>query len=138
MMTVNELAGEAGVTTDTVRHYVRIGLLQPQRHPSNGYKLFKQADVLRVRFIHQTKQLGYSLGEIKEIFSECRQGCLTCPKTQQILQQRLGDNRVKLKRMNHTQRNLEQAVALWEERFPNGIPDGDAVCRLIESRQHAE
>lgn len=133
MMTVNELAREANVTTDTVRHYVRIGLLQPERHPDNGYKLFNRADVQRLRFVHQARQLGYSLKEIKDIFSECRHVHTVCPKARQILRRRMKDNRAKLRKMNKLQKNLERTVASWEKNFPDGAPDSDSVWRLIES-----
>ncbi|MEZ5582584.1 MAG: MerR family DNA-binding transcriptional regulator [Candidatus Competibacteraceae bacterium] len=39
-MTVAELARCAEVNPDTIRHYVRIGLLEPARNRHNGYKLF--------------------------------------------------------------------------------------------------
>lgn len=133
MMTVNELARKADVTTDTVRHYVRIGLLQPERHPDNGYKLFNPADVQRLRFIHQARQLGYSLKEIKAIFFECQQVDTVCPKARKILRRRMKDNRAKLREMNKLQRKLEKEVALWEKKFPDGAPDSDSVWRLIES-----
>lgn len=133
MMTVNELARQADVTVDTVRHYVRVGLLKPARNPHNGYKLFSDADVKRVHFIHQAGKLGYSLDEIKQIFFECRTESDLCPKVRQILMRKLAESRNNLQQMNTLQQKLEKAVAAWERRFPNGIPDGNAVRHLIES-----
>ena len=52
-MKVNELAKRAGVTAETVRHYAREQLLDPQRHPDNGYQLFSDTDLERLRFIQR-------------------------------------------------------------------------------------
>ena len=66
-MKVTELARTAGVTAETVRHYTRQALLKPRRDPDNGYQLFDQQDLDRLRFIQRARTLGFSLKEIADI-----------------------------------------------------------------------
>ncbi len=68
-MKIGELARSAGVPIDTVRYYERQGLLpEPERQPS-GYRRYQSADVLRLRFVHRAKALGFTLEEIRELLA---------------------------------------------------------------------
>ena len=131
MFTVSELATRAGVTPDTVRHYVQIGLLLPQRNPDNGYKLFETADVHRLRFVRQAKSLGFTLNEIREILDHAHQGESPCPRVREIINRRISENRRHLDDLLALQARMEAAVRSWDV-MPDGVPSGDSVCHLIE------
>jgi len=45
-MRIGELAGLAGVSTRTVRHYHRIGLLPEPRRRENGYRSYELRDLV--------------------------------------------------------------------------------------------
>lgn len=132
MLTVHELAKDTGVTSDTIRHYTRIGLLNPERDKNNGYKLFRGADRQRVRFIRQAKDLGFTLNEIQDILGDANRGNSPCPRVREIIQQRIHDNRKKLEQLIVLQHRMEEALARWQ-RMPDGVPDGESVCHLIEA-----
>jgi len=132
MITVKELAKRTGVTPDTVRHYVRIGLLKPRRNPGNRYKLFADADVRRLHFIRQAKSLGYTLDEIEKIFHDSSRGRSPCPRVRDIIHSRIHENRVRLAELNALQQRMEDALARWQT-MSDGMPDGESVCHLIES-----
>jgi len=137
MFTVSELAGKAEVTPDTVRHYVHIGMLNPERNPHNGYKLFSDLDVSKLRFIRQAQSLGFTLAEIGEILSHSMEGSSPCPQVREVMQRRIVENKAKLDALNTLQKRMETALKRWE-RMPNGHPDGDSVCHLIESISELE
>lgn len=132
MFTVSELAGKAEVTPDTVRHYVHIGMLKPERNPTNGYKLFSSLDISKLRFIRQAQSLGFTLAEIGEILNHSVKGSSPCPQVRELMQRRIVENKKKLDALNTLQKRMENALKHWET-MPNGHPDGDSVCHLIES-----
>jgi DNA-binding transcriptional MerR regulator len=66
---IGEIAEQLGVTTKTLRHYEKIGLIEPQRSDS-GYRLYSAEDVERLQRIRQLQALGLSLRQIKAIFTE--------------------------------------------------------------------
>jgi len=132
MITVSEVSKSANVTADTVRHYVRIGLLSPSRSPINGYKIFSQEDITRVKFICQAKGLGFTLKDINKILNHSGKGESPCPIVRKIIQQRIEENKVKLAELVGLQNRMERALTKWEE-MPDGEPDGHAICHLIES-----
>lgn len=131
-MTVTQLANESGTTPHAVRYYTRMGLLQPERNPSNGYKLYKFPDINWLRFIRRAKHLGFTLNEIKEIMSDAEHGESPCPRVREILQHRIVENRRHLEELMALQEHMEQALLDWEDK-PDGEPDGDSICHLIES-----
>ncbi|MFB6261481.1 MAG: MerR family transcriptional regulator, partial [Thiohalorhabdaceae bacterium] len=57
--TIGRLAAEAGVNVETVRYYQRQGLMPEPPRPRDGYRLYDQAAVERLRFIRRAQQLGF-------------------------------------------------------------------------------
>ncbi len=132
MMTVSQLSRKGGVPPHVVRYYTRIGLLDPVRHPDNGYKLFARTDISRLRFIRRAQNLGYSLDDIAQIMQESSCGRSPCRKARAILRQRIEENSRKLEELARLQRRMERALAQWET-MPDYLPDGESICHLIES-----
>ena len=67
-MNIGMLAKKLGLTTVTIRHYEKVGLLSPKRSQS-GYRQYDNSTIERIKFIENTKFLGFKLSEIKELFS---------------------------------------------------------------------
>ncbi len=129
---VKEMARHCNVPPDTIRHYTRIGLLNPTRDPINGYRQFSMSDTKRLNFIRRAKNLGFSLNDIKHIFAECQKGKSPCPMVRDLIEHRIRANRARLERLMELQIHMEQALAEWTH-MPDGIPGGDNICQLIES-----
>ncbi len=64
---IGDLAREAGVPIDTVRYYEKTGLLPAPRRTESGYRAYEPATVERLRFIRNSKRLGFSLQEIAQL-----------------------------------------------------------------------
>lgn len=131
-MKVSELSRLTRVTPAAIRHYVRIGLLHPKRNPINDYQLFSNDDVKRVNFIRQAKGLGFSLGDIQEIFKHGNRGHSPCPTVRDIIHQRIEDNRIQLAELNTLTQRMKKALEKWKT-MPDGEPNGDEICHLIET-----
>ena len=131
-LTVAQLARAAETTVHAVRHYTRRGLLQPARDPANGYRRYRPRDAKRIRFIRRTQRLGFSLKEIAEILQDADSGRSPCPRVRRILERRVAQNRQVLNELVALQTRMERALERWQH-LPDGVPDGDQVCHLIES-----
>lgn len=64
---VRELSQITGVSVQTLHHYDRLSLLKPSTRLPNGYRLYTEADLLRLQHIIALKFFGFSLSEIKNI-----------------------------------------------------------------------
>lgn len=132
-MRIGELARNAGVSRDTIRHYVEIGLLIPQRDPGNGYQLFDAGAVQRLRFIRMARALGFQLDEVRHIFAKADKGCSPCADVRDIIQLRIAETRSKIAELEALCARMQDAVDQWHA-MPDGQPTGSSVCRLIESQ----
>jgi DNA-binding transcriptional MerR regulator len=131
-ITVSELARMATVSPDAVRYYARTGLLAPERNPVNGYREFSASDVRRLRFIRRAQTLGFSLAEIATIIQTAGQRKSPCPLARDIIKRHIGEAGEELEQLIRLRDRMKKAMAKWK-RMPDGIPDGDEICRLIEA-----
>jgi MerR family copper efflux transcriptional regulator len=66
-MHIGELAHKAAVNIQTIRFYERQGLLPAPSRNSSGYRCYVTSDLERVTFIKRNQELGFTLGEIKQL-----------------------------------------------------------------------
>lgn len=68
--TVRQVAKMAGCSVRTLHHYDHIGLLRPATRTEAGYRLYEEADLLRLQQILFFKVLGFSLADIERILDD--------------------------------------------------------------------
>lgn len=132
MFTANVLAKETNLPIHTVRHYTRIGLLQPVKNSQNGYKIYQPADASRLRFIVAAKNLGFTLAEITNILEKAEHGESPCPSVRKIIVHHIEENKRKINELQKMQKKMENALKDWEN-LQDSMPNGTSVCHLIES-----
>lgn len=74
-MQISELAQRTSVSVHALRHYERLGLLQPRRR-ANGYRDYPVAMQREVVFISMSRQLGFTLPQIAPRLAAYRAGTL--------------------------------------------------------------
>src|SRR5258707_13176313 len=90
-MRSGQLARLTGVSTDTLRHYERLGLLPlPQRTPGN-YREYPPTSPQRVELIRRALTIGFSLAELKTILAERDKGGAPCRRVRSSLRSKLHD-----------------------------------------------
>jgi Cu(I)-responsive transcriptional regulator len=67
MMTIGEAAAHSGVPPKTIRFYEEAGIIKPAVRGENGYRVYGDADVQTLHFIHRSRALGFSLKEVAEL-----------------------------------------------------------------------
>jgi MerR family transcriptional regulator, thiopeptide resistance regulator len=68
--TVGQLAQRTGLTVRTLHHYHAIGLLIPSHRSDSRYRLYTQADLVRLYRILALQRLGLSLNEIADVLAQ--------------------------------------------------------------------
>ena len=66
-LTIGTLAKDADVNIETIRYYQRIGLITEPSKPAQGYRIYPDETLMRIKFIKRAQQLGFSLQEIEEL-----------------------------------------------------------------------
>lgn len=68
--TISKVANKAGVGVETVGFSQGKGLMkQPAKLGSGGYRIYSLEAVLRIRFIRQAQELGFSLREVQDLLA---------------------------------------------------------------------
>lgn len=65
---ISEAAKMANMTSETLRHYDRIGLVNPSRRDKHtGYRYYSRQDIIRLNTIQALRYMDLSLAEIQRI-----------------------------------------------------------------------
>ena len=66
-MNIGEAAKASGVSAKMIRHYEQVGLVPAAARTDSGYRQYDGSDVHTLRFIRQSRDLGFSIPEIGEL-----------------------------------------------------------------------
>jgi len=94
-MKISEFANEFGVSNDTVRYYMELNLLTPQK--KGGHYFYDKKCKTQMEDLLELKEMGFSLKEIKNIFYFKRMGKLTSYQKNKYYQQLYQDKEEELK-----------------------------------------
>ena len=68
-MNIGAASTASGVSQRMIRHYEKIGLIPSPPRRDSGYRDYSDADVHRLRFIANARDLGFPIEEIGELLS---------------------------------------------------------------------
>lgn len=128
-MRIKELADQAGITPDTIRHYERVGLLGPAPRSANGYRAYGAQALDDLRFIHKAQALGLKLSDIKDVMAIAAGGRAPCEHVRTALDSRLQEVESRLRELRGLRSALRAALA----RIDGGEqPSAECRCSVIE------
>ncbi len=113
-LTIGKLSKMAGVTNDTVRFYERYGLVDPVGRSESNYRLYREEDADRLRFIKRAKELGFSLNEIKDLLALSQDPHTTKAEVKERTQIKAENIRQKIKDLSKILAALEHLVDLCD------------------------
>lgn len=71
LYSIGEVAGILGISVQTLRHYSKIGLLEPAYiNPETGYRYYSYIQLSLIDRIRYLQNFGLSLKEIKTAFAD--------------------------------------------------------------------
>lgn len=105
VLSAKAAARASGVSTDTLRHYERKGLLPRVPRTASGHRRYSAATVERVLLIQRALVVGFSLDDLGRVLSVRDRGGAPCQEVRALVGQRL----------EALQRQIEDLVALRDE-----------------------
>jgi len=126
-----ELARLAGVSTDLLRHYERIGIVPRPERTLSGYRQYPAAALDRVQAVRRSLTLGFSLPELARIFTIRDRGGAPCRTVRDLAEKKLRQVEQSLLELKALRRQLRDTLRDWDERL--GKTPAGRRAGLIES-----
>jgi len=111
-----ELARLAGVSSDTLRHYERKGLLVSRR-ASNGYREYGPEALARVRLVQNALSVGFTLDELGRILKVRENGGLPCHDVRALAASKLRALEEQIGALSGLRDELKAMLKTWDERL---------------------
>jgi DNA-binding transcriptional MerR regulator len=89
ILRIGEVAQHVGVSTSILRYYEGRGLLPPAARDSCGYRVYRDSDLERIRFVTGARRLGFSFGEIREVMAVRDAEEAPCPRVLELITQKV-------------------------------------------------
>ena len=108
---IGELSKLSGVNIETIRYYERVKMLAPPPRTSGGRRVYDSRDLRILVFIRRSRELGFSLDEIRALLRLGGPEKASCGEVREIAAHHLQDIRAKLSDLKKLERLLSKTVA---------------------------
>jgi DNA-binding transcriptional MerR regulator len=126
-----ELARLAGVSTDALRHYERVGVLPAPQRTAGNYRVYPASALDRVRLIRRCLAFGFSLAELARIFKVRERGGVPCREARELGKAKLVDVERRLVDLTSLRAQLKKILRDWNSRLARTASTEHA--KLLES-----
>ena len=126
-----DVARATGVSTDTLRHYERKGLLPGVTRTAAGYRRYSAATVERVLLIQRALVVGFTLADLKRVLGVRDRGGAPCGGVRALVGERLDGLTRRIEELLTLRDDLRGMLAEWDRRLAN-TPDGERA-HLLET-----
>lgn len=114
---IGELAKAAGVSTDTLRHYERKGVLGRPGRSTNGYREYSEGALDRVRLVRRALAVGFTLNELGSVLKVRDRGGVPCRRVRELAGEKLSGIESQLSELSTLRDELRSTLKDWDTRL---------------------
>lgn len=123
---IGELAKSAGVSTDTLRHYERKGVLGKPGRSTNGYREYSTEALVRVRLVRRALAVGFTLNELSSVLKVRDRGGVPCQRVRELAAEKLSGIESRLSELSILRDELRTTLKDWDTRLARTDPGASA------------
>jgi MerR family transcriptional regulator, mercuric resistance operon regulatory protein len=125
-LTIGTLSSQAACNIETIRYYERIGLMPRAARSEGGHRLYDKEHVKRLGFIRRSRELGFTLDQVRALLRLVDGRRYTCAQVKRITIEHLEEIHRKVSDLRTIERVLKDMAAQC---------DGGAVprCAVIDA-----
>lgn len=125
-----ELAALTGVSTDTLRHYERKGVLPKPDRSESGYRQYPAEAAARVHLVRKALAIGFTLDELAAVLQAKDRGGVPCREVRAIATSRLEALEAQMRAMAILRDELRALLQEWDQQLTAAKGE---QARLLES-----
>jgi MerR family transcriptional regulator, copper efflux regulator len=128
---IGQIAAQAGIIRDTVRHYERLGIIPKAARTTGGYRLYSESAIERIRFVRNAVRFGFSLKQIGRFLNARDSGRPPCRDVRDRAAQMASEMDRQIDDMIAARTAIRQMLSDWDRRLattPAGHP-----ARLLDT-----
>jgi len=131
-ISIGQLSKLTGVHIETIRYYERIGAMPRPPRSTGGQRNYDETFVKRLSFIARSRNLGFSLDDIRSLLSLADDNKFTCAYVRQLTL----DHAAKAKRKIADLRKLEHTLrTMADQCHGNEVPDCPIIDTLFDAKR---
>ncbi len=134
-MLIGQLADALEIPTRTIRFYERKGLLPEPQRADNGYRVYDDATLARLRFIRTAQAAGLTLAEIASIIHVRDDGTAPCSHVDSLLETKLAEVRDRRRQLAALESELAQLLDRSRQLDPADCTAGE-ICHIFSPSDH--
>ncbi|HEX2753348.1 MAG TPA: helix-turn-helix domain-containing protein [Alphaproteobacteria bacterium] len=109
-MTIGKLSAKTDVNIETIRYYEKEGILPLPPRTQNGYRDYSKEHVKRLMFVRRSRELGFSLDEIRTLLVIVDGRRLTCAEIKAVTLTHLDAIRKKITDLQKLEKTLQKTT----------------------------
>jgi Cu(I)-responsive transcriptional regulator len=109
-MNIGEAAKASGVSAKMIRHYESVGLFPETARTEAGYRQYSGNEINTLRFIRQSRDLGFSIEQIRELLGLWQNRKRPSRQVKALAQAHIEELDAKLKELQAMKATLEHLV----------------------------
>lgn len=129
---IGQVAKATGLSVDAIRFYERERLLKQPARTEGGFRLFQRQDIQTLLFIRRAQELGFSLGEIRQLLYVSTAEARTCSHVRDLLRQKLEAIQEKMGELRKLERKLKTALEKCNRELAGVRQCADRHCPVLK------
>ena len=129
-----ELAERSGCNIETVRFYEKQGLWPAPPRAAGGHRDYAQEHLRRLTFIRRSRELGFTLGEVRSLLGLVDGGDWTCGEVREMTLEHLADVRRKIADLPKLAVILADMAAQCDG---GAVPECPIIDALLEANERS-
>jgi len=108
-MNIGEVADRAGLPAKTIRYYEDIALVTPKRE-ANGYRVFSENDLHKLRFLARARALGFAIEDCRTLLALYEDKGRSSAEVKELSRKHLDDIDQKIAQLQSMRNTLSHLV----------------------------
>lgn len=127
--TIGRLSERTNCNIETIRYYERIGIMPAPPRSEGGRRIYQQEHIKRLMFIRRSRELGFSIKEIRALLGLVDKGSYSCGEIRALTIEHIKNIKNKIADLRKLEKTLSRIALRCKG---DDIPECPIIDALFE------